>query len=171
MMRFCATMVFLMVSLQALAGERVETSLENPPCVTFTVGESGHSDRCEGVAGYQLIIHDRRDRIDLEIVRPGKTRNAQVLRLSDYLGPGRRDFRQKQAAWLLNDHNEPTALSLDFDVEPQAYQESLPFTLVIRLGRSEDCIVATIGEGSRRTLDDIFGKLHTLRCRTPFPTD
>ena len=142
--------------------------LDDAHCETFTVGESGHSERCQGPGGFDLIIHDRRDRVDIEVVHPGEKRNPDVLRLSGYLGPGRRNIRTKTVDWITDKNALPVGFALHFDVEPQAYETNIPFTLVLRISKDNACVVATIGEASSRTVEGLLKKFDELECRKPF---
>ncbi|MEM8839392.1 MAG: hypothetical protein AAGE89_14955 [Pseudomonadota bacterium] len=158
--------ILLLLPTHAFAAERV--AIEHIGCETYTVGETGHSEQCPGPAGRALVIHDRRDRVDVEILEDGQTRGTDVLRLSGHLGPGRRDLNREESFWWTSKAKNPEALILSFLVEPRPYEESLPFTLVFRVDGTTACVVAKLHEGSTRTLDDVFGAFGDLKCRQSF---
>lgn len=165
---------FLLIGIMAAHAEVfVDMLLDQATCKTFTVGESGHSDRCSGPYGYGLIIHDRRSRIDIEILYPGDDRGATVHRLVDFLGDGQRYFREPTIRWLITGEGESAkvaALAMGFDVEPQPYELSIPLTLVMRVEKGErECVFATLGESSKRSLDTVMKQYKEARCRPAFP--
>lgn len=147
----------------------IDTPLDETACETFSIGESGYSEYCSTLGGFGLVLHHRGARIDLEFVRPGETRGAHVHRLFDYLGDGQQRLALRSTR-LLHDSGKPLAQALFFSVEPQPYVEDIPITLIFRLDDKEgDCVIATIGSGNKRSVEDIFATLESQRCRTPFP--
>ena len=173
---FSAAVISFTIAM-AQAADIVETPLNDKACETFTVGESGHSDRCPGpvVKGgnYQLIVHDRRARIDLEIVRPGEKRGKEVLRLSDYLGAGQRSFDRKAARWLVEEvagQRTLKSLALGFEVEPEPYVQPIPLKLIIRLDAqgANDCVIATVSGADIKRADKLMRNADGRKCLPAF---
>ena len=172
--RFVLTVLFVVFGVRvAHAQNIVEHALDEANCQTFTVGESGHSERCIGPLGYGLIIHDRRSRIDIEILYPGDDRGAKVHRLVDFLGDGQRHLAKPSIRWLIDGESKTAkvvAFAMRFDVEPQPYELSIPLALVFRVGIGDrECVIATLGQGSKRVLDDVMKGHKQAKCRLAFP--
>lgn len=168
----CALFFLISVS-DARADSFVDIPLDQAHCQTFSVGESGHSERCRGPLGYGLIVHDRRSRVDIEILYPGEERGAKVHRLVNFLGDGQRYLALPSIRWLTSGEGEnakAVAFSMRFDVEPQAYELFIPLTLVFRMEKGErECVIATLSEGSKRKLDEVMKSYAKAKCRPAFP--
>ncbi|MEP1441625.1 MAG: hypothetical protein ABJK39_01300 [Hyphomicrobiales bacterium] len=166
-----ALFLSMLITSTANAEEFRDFSRSQPNCETFTVGATGHSDYCKGPHGYGLVLHYRRARIDLEIVRPDKKRGSKVHRLVDYLGDGQRTFSGDTIRWHIVD-GRAVAFAMNFEVEPQAYEQFIPLSLIFRVDEGDganDCPIATIGQGSKLQADKIMMAYAERRCRPVFP--
>jgi len=166
-----ALLLSILIASTANAEEFHDFSRSEPNCETFTVGATGHSDYCKGPNGYGLVLHYRRARIDLEIVRPDKKRGVKVHRLVNYLGDGQRVFSGDTLRWHVAD-GRAVAFAMNFDVEPQAYEQFIPLSLIVRVAEgdgAEDCPIATIGQGSKLEADQIMMAHAERACRPAFP--
>ena len=166
--------LFFLISVSAARADAfVDIPLDQAHCKTFSVGESGHSERCRGPLDYGLIVHDRRSRVDIEILYPGEERGAKVHRLVNFLGDGQRYLALPSIRWLTSGEGEnakAVAFAMHFDVEPQAYELFIPLTLVFRVEKGErECVFATLGEGSKRKLDEVMKSYAQAKCRPAFP--
>ena len=166
-----ALLLSILIASTAYAAEFHDFSRSEPTCETFTVGATGHSDYCKGPNGYGLVLHYRRARIDLEIVRPDKRRGVKVHRLVDYLGDGQRAFSGDAIRWHVVD-GRAVAFAMNFEVEPQAYEQFIPLSLIFRVAEgdgADDCPIATIGQGSKLQADKIMVAYAERNCRPAFP--
>ena len=64
------------------------------------------------------------------------------------------------------------AFAMNFEVEPQAYEQFIPLSLIFRVADGDgekDCPIATIGEGSKLQADQIMIAHGERNCRPAFP--